>query len=542
MKDVNAGFEVKSLKAGSGKFKLDPQSSLFNPFALSFVLLGLVLRLIGLGDRAFWFDEAISAVYARNDINTLFALNQGDNHPFGYYLTLKFWIDLFGSTDATIRLLSVLPGVAAIWLVWLIGQRLFPERPQISLLAVFLMAVSPFQVYFSQEARNYSFMEFWVLLAVWFWLRGLENNRWADWLGLGLAGAFGIVYNFTTAFYLAALFIWPLFAVRQNWANRVIWRMWLAGAGGGLLAGLALLPKLTSRLTTIKGNFWIPVPDPLVVLRTFFTFIFGAIQPDRLLIAFALAFVIFIVVVGQAVPVWWKKRLDDGLSRSLWLLFGPITLVIILSLLFQPLYLDKALIACSPFYFLLIGWAIFRADIGRQGKAILTAGPLLVAIILAALALPDLYSGQIQPLFIARYDAPKINSYLAAHPAEAVISVTDISWLPLVYYGPKSPPAKYPLAEYPYPNIFPLLVEKLNSEYMPKAEIGKRFKKFWLVFELNPPDGPYSTPQKADLSHEPTWIHSSDWQRDTFNYFNSTYNVADAVELDRVLLVLYEQK
>ncbi len=503
MKDEKAGFEVKCVKTGSAKIKLDPQSSLFNPFALSFILLGLVLRLVGLGDRAFWFDEAFSALFARQDVNTLFSLNQGDIHPFGYYLTLKVWIDLFGTSDAIIRLLTVLPGVAALWLAWLSGRRLFPERTPIILLGLFLMAVSPFQIYFSQEARNYSFMQFWVLLAVWFWLRGLEHNRWADWIGLGLSGAFGIFYNFTTAFYLAALFIWPLFAGKQNWSNWVIWRMWLAGAGGGFLAGLALLPKLTDRLNTIKGNFWIPVPDPLVVLRTFFSYIFGAIQPDRLLIAFALAFIILVVVLGQAIPVWWKKRLDDGLSRSLWLLFGPITLVIITSLLFQPLYLDKALIACSPFYYLLIGWAIFRADIGRQSKAILTAVPLLLAIVLAAQALPELYSGQIQPLFIARYDAPKVISYLVAHPAEAVITATDISWLPLVYYGPKTLPSKYPLAEYPYPNIFPFLVEKLNSEYMPKADISKRFKKFWLVYELNPPDGPVPTPQKADLSRTP---------------------------------------
>src|SRR5690349_8367707 len=94
--------------------------------ALGLTGLGLVLRLVGLGARPFWFDEAISAVYARQDFETLLRLNAGDNHPPGYYLGLKLWIGLLGTDDAILRLFSVGPGVISIWLAWWIGRKLFP--------------------------------------------------------------------------------------------------------------------------------------------------------------------------------------------------------------------------------------------------------------------------------------------------------------------------------------------------------------------------------------------------------------------------------
>jgi len=509
--------------------------------ALGLVLLGLTRRVSGLGERPLWFDEAISAVYARQDIPTLFALNNGDNHPFGYYLTLKFWIDLFGYNDTTLRLLSVVPGVGAIWLVWLIGRHLFPEQPIIALVATSITALNPFQIYFSQEARNYSFMQFWVLLAIWFWLRGLENSRWLDWVGLGVISALAIIYNFTGAFYLAALYLYPLFRAKFYWEKGILLRMWGAGAGGGVVAGVALLPKLTSRLDAIKNNFWIPEPEPLIVLRTFFTFIFGAAPADLFLLAFALAFVLLAITLGMAIPAWWRERRDSGLARALWLLFAPIGLVILVSLVFQSLYLDKALIACSPFYYLLLGWVIFKPGTQKWGGAILVGIPLVIALLWSSLYIPDIYNGKLQPLYIARYNANQINTYLAQQPAEAVLTATDIAWLPLVYYGAQALPPKYSLSDYPTPNIFPLLVEKLHSETISSANVGKRFKRFWVLFELYQGDNPITKPRPLPIGEEIPWAHSKDWQVSLMADFDSKYTRVQAVELDRVLLVLYQQ-
>jgi mannosyltransferase len=505
--------------------------------------LGLLLRLLGLSARPLWFDEAISAVYARQDVATLIRLNAGDNHPPGYYLGLKFWIDAFGSSEFALRLFSVLPGAAAVWLVWCIGRRLFPANPKIGLAATALTAFSPFQIYFSQEVRNYAIMEFSVLLATLCWLRALENNSWQSWTGLALAGTLGLVCNFTTAFYLAALGAYLFWDWRGNWQNGRLGRLFLTGAATGLLSAIALLPKLTGRLQTIRGNFWIPAPDPLVVLRTFYTFVFGAIQAERFVIAFLLALVLLLFVGGQVGAALISRKAETGVKIAAWLLVAPMLLLIIVSYLYQPLYLDKALIACAPFYYLLLGWTIFRQDRKRRGGWILTGVPTTLAVFLSLAALPDMYVGTINPLYIARYDASRINAYLneRAQPGDRVVAATDIAWLPLVYYSPNLPPPKLPLKEYPYPNIFDDLVNQLGSRWITKSEL-EGSNRFWVIFEVNAPENTlHQPPRPANLDSEPNWLHSPEPQRELLTWLNANFRRVEAVALDRVILVLYQR-
>lgn len=511
--------------------------------ALALTGLGLVLRLVGLGGRPLWFDEVISAVYARQDWADLLRLNAGDNHPPGYYLALKVWMGLFGREDWAVRLLSVGPGVAAIWLTWLIGRRIFLYQPAIGLVATGLMAVSPFQVYFSQEARNYSTLLCLVLLATFFWLRALEANRWPDWLGMGLAGTAGLFCNFTTAFYLLALGLFPFIFWKQYWPRGIITRLVATGAATGIASGLLLWPKLSTRLDTIKGNFWIPSPDLLIISRTFYSFLFGVIEPGTFIIAFAMTLVLLVVVgwqVGRKILTFERPPL--GLTG--WLLFAPLILLVVVSYLFQPLYLDKALIACAPYFYLLLGWTVFHKR-KRSAGWVLAGVPLALAVLLGLWLLPGTYSGQLNPVYIARYNAQAVNQYLnrQAQPGDLAVNVTDIGWLPLVYYNEGLSPTKRPLEEYPFKNIFPALVQQLGTGTITEDEIALRPGRTWLIFELNIPPGQLSSsPQPYNLDQEIPWLHSPDFQAETLQKFRAAYRLDSAVLINRMLLVLVEPK
>ena len=76
-----------------------------------------------------------------------------------YYYALHFWRGVFGESEFALRSLSAALGVVLVWLIYLLGRRLFDEST--ALAAAFVAALNPFQVYYSQEARMY------VLLAVW---------------------------------------------------------------------------------------------------------------------------------------------------------------------------------------------------------------------------------------------------------------------------------------------------------------------------------------------------------------------------------------
>lgn len=508
--------------------------------ALVLTGLGLVLRLIGLGARPLWFDEVISAVYARQDWPDLLRLNTGDNHPPGYYLALKLWITLFGYDDWVVRLLSVLPGVAAIWLVWLVGRRVFAAQPGVVLVATALTAVTPFEIYFSQEARNYSTLQFLVLLATFFWLRALAHNHWRDWLGMGLAGTLGLFCNFTTAFYLLALGLFPFVLWKEYWRKGALVRLVVTGAATGVASGLLLWPKLSTRLDTIKGNFWIPAPDPVIVLRTFYSFLFGVFEPGTFLPAFALVVVLLFLVAWQAGRGLFSPE-KPSLAVTGWLLVVPLALLVVVSYIFQPLYLDKALIACAPYFYLLLGWTVLHNR--KRGRWVLPTVPLVLAVLLGFWLLPGMYSGQTNPFYIARYDATAANRYLNQHsqPGDLAVNVTDIGWLPLVYYNEGLAPDKLPLKEYPFPNIFPALLDQMHTGWISEGQIAHRTGRTWLIFELNVPPGDLSsTPQPFDLNQTIAWMHSPDFQAQTLQTFQSKYRVVQAVRLDRLLLVLFE--
>src|SRR3972149_8169918 len=87
--------------------------------------LSLCLRLVVI-NQSLWLDEAIGAIAARDfsysKILREFMLS--DNHPPLYYLFLKAWVSLFGFSEVSLRMPSVLFGVGTIYLVYKISKSL----------------------------------------------------------------------------------------------------------------------------------------------------------------------------------------------------------------------------------------------------------------------------------------------------------------------------------------------------------------------------------------------------------------------------------
>ena len=88
------------------------------PLAL-ILLLALALRLINLGGRPLWYDEAFAVLFAEKGLDamlygTLEPVDGGaaDIHPLLYYTTLNGWMSFWGQSPFAVRLWSVLLGVA----------------------------------------------------------------------------------------------------------------------------------------------------------------------------------------------------------------------------------------------------------------------------------------------------------------------------------------------------------------------------------------------------------------------------------------------
>ena len=119
-------------------------------------LLAFAARLIGLSYHSLWFDEVVSTVWAAKPAGEIWRAGLSfvqDKHPPLYYLLLHAWTRLLGESDVSVRLLGVLIGALAVLPTYGIGRRLGGRRT--AAIAALLLALNPFLIWYSQEARMF---------------------------------------------------------------------------------------------------------------------------------------------------------------------------------------------------------------------------------------------------------------------------------------------------------------------------------------------------------------------------------------------------
>lgn len=160
------------------------------------LFLSLILRLTSL-NQSLWLDEATTALVSKMPIADFFTkFMPADFHPPLYYLAIHYWTVLFGTSEISLRIPSVMFGVGTVYIVYLIAKDLKYKYP---LVPALFLATSGLHVYYSQEARMYGMVTMLVSLLILSFIR----KHW---------GVFSILLSliFLTD-YLAVLIIPALF-------------------------------------------------------------------------------------------------------------------------------------------------------------------------------------------------------------------------------------------------------------------------------------------------------------------------------------------
>ena len=183
-------------------------------------LLGvaLVLRIVGLGTRSFWLDEAASTMLARVDWHTFVnAVIHRQANMALYYTLLRGWVQI-GSGESWTRFLSVIFGVAAISVMYQLGRVILGAKG--GRIAALLLAVHAFHIEYSQEARGYSLAVFLALLSCYFFLKSLESPLGRTWLAYVLSSLLTAYAHVLGA--LLLLTQWVYGACLRNSSKRVL--------------------------------------------------------------------------------------------------------------------------------------------------------------------------------------------------------------------------------------------------------------------------------------------------------------------------------
>src|SRR5580704_13779058 len=135
-----------------------PTPATASPACLILVLLtigGAWLRLSHLGAKSLWLDEGATVALARASWQHFAWIwwHGEANLQTIYFLLMRGWIH-FGSSEAWIRSLSAIFGIASIPLMYVVARKF--TGLTWSLAAAALLAFNPTHIFYSQEARSYT--------------------------------------------------------------------------------------------------------------------------------------------------------------------------------------------------------------------------------------------------------------------------------------------------------------------------------------------------------------------------------------------------
>ena len=160
---------------------------------LLIMLLAATLRLSLLGSKSLWFDEAYSVVESSYTQEKIWVSepHRTDSHPPLYYSGLYYWEKEFGASEFSVRLPSSFVSIISIGLLYLLAQRLFGTS--VALVSAALLALSPLDIWYAQEARMYIFMAAIILLAA----NLILWDSWWSVIPLSIVLACGLYMDYT---------------------------------------------------------------------------------------------------------------------------------------------------------------------------------------------------------------------------------------------------------------------------------------------------------------------------------------------------------
>jgi mannosyltransferase len=260
------------------------------------VAVGAFLRFSHLALQGLWWDEATSAWLLRGGIGHVApAVARTESTPPFYYLLAWCWTHVFGSGPAGLRSLSAVAGTATIPAAFAAGRSL--ATPRIGLVAAALVAVNPFLIWYSQEARAYALLALLTTVSLWLFARARAWPSYGRHIAWGLSASLALFTHYFAFFALAPQ------AVLLLADRRVPLRRRLAGPGIAAVTGVALL-GLVSRQTGAHALWFTHLPLALRIGQIGTQYLVGFSPPattPALLVAVAAAVVGIVLLLTRAV-------------------------------------------------------------------------------------------------------------------------------------------------------------------------------------------------------------------------------------------------
>lgn len=278
-------------------------------FVACLVIVGAWFRFANLDQKVYWVDESITSLRlagysvremvgeifdgrvlspldilryqqlapAKTVVDTVGSAASEDPHiPPLYYVLVRFWAEILGTTPGAIRAFSAFVSLFILPCAFLLCSELFRESSEATdsqaalpfaqltgWLAVALLALSPMQILYAQEARAYSCLNVAILLSGFLLLQAMRTCSKTAWAGYALTAACGLYFQPFFLYVMIAQMLYVWFAEEKAIRKQSI-RSPLVASGIALLLFCPWLYVIFFGSHEISANTtWLSTPVPL---------------------------------------------------------------------------------------------------------------------------------------------------------------------------------------------------------------------------------------------------------------------------------------
>jgi len=315
---------------------------------LSFIiLLGICLRVYNLSSQSIWYDEAQSIAVSGAKLSYI-STRTYHTPPF-YFILLKCWTGLFGKSEFAVRFLSVIFGALSILLIYKVGRDLLDRK--VGLYSAFILSVSMFHIYYSQEARSYSLFVFLTILSMLLFIKIMKKNKTKTFVFYIIVNSLLVFTHILGLFVLVFQNLYYFFFIRRR--NIVKWLTIQS------IILLTLLPWAIIQIGHLQQmpdigdrTAWIAKTDLSALAKTFVVFGSGAagkyMKNTMSIWLFWIYNSTLFLLSLRGLMLLKKKK---GWLLLLWLGF-PIVTLFFFSVMFFPVYVTRYAIFASAAYYI----------------------------------------------------------------------------------------------------------------------------------------------------------------------------------------------
>jgi 4-amino-4-deoxy-L-arabinose transferase-like glycosyltransferase len=204
------------------------------------VVIAAALRFATLHIQSYDYDELQTVRLLRMHFGSMLTgVARDESTPPLYYILAWAWGKAFGTGETGLRALSALFGTATVAVVYAAAKDLASRRAAV--LAALLCALSPWFVWYSQEARGYALVALLASISFWCFVRARDAPAPRALAGWALASGLAICAHYFALFIVLPEALW--LTVSHRWRPHALAPVAAVAAVAAALLPLALYQR-----------------------------------------------------------------------------------------------------------------------------------------------------------------------------------------------------------------------------------------------------------------------------------------------------------